>query len=147
MVVAIGVFLLLAQVVSNIGEWIPLLVGLIFLAAFVSRREYGFLIPGSIIAGVGAGVILQDTVPAEVSGAVMVLCIAAGFLAIWVVGALLRLPENHWWPFIPGGILALVGAAQLSEANVGGPARWWPLIIVALGLLILARSFLRSRRI
>jgi hypothetical protein len=62
------------------------------------------------------------------------------------VGTLLRLPGNHWWPFIPGGVLALVGASQLSEADVDSVLRWWPLIIVAIGLLIIARAWLGSRR-
>lgn len=145
-IAAIGIFLLFGQVVDDAGEWIPLLIGLIFLAAFTARREYGFLVAGSIITGVGAGVVLQDAVPEDVSDAIMSLSIAAGFLAIWVVGALLRLRENHWWPFIPGGILALVGASQLSEADVDGVLRWWPLIIVAIGVLIIIRAWRQSRR-
>jgi hypothetical protein len=145
-VVGIGAFLLLGQFVSDVGEWIPLFIGLVFLAAFAARREYGFLVAGSIITGVGAGVVLQDIAPNDLSDAVMTLCIAAGFLSIWVVGTLLRLPGTHWWPFIPGGVLALVGASQLSEADVDGVLRWWPLVIVVVGLLIIVRAWLSSRR-
>ena len=145
-VAGIGVFLLFGQLVSNAGQSIPLFVGLIFLAAFVARREYGFLVAGCIIAGVGAGIVLAERAPGDLSGAAMLLSIAAGFLAIWVVGALLRLPDNHWWPFIPGGILALVGAMQLADARVGGGLRLWPLIIVALGVLIIGRALLDQRR-
>jgi hypothetical protein len=104
------------------------------------------LVAGSIITGVGAGVVLQDVAPNDLSDAVTTLCIAAGFLSIWVVGTLLRLPGNHWWPFIPGGVLALVGASQVSEADVDGALRWWPLIIVAIGVLVIARAWLGSRR-
>jgi hypothetical protein len=145
-VAGIGVFLLFGQLVSNAGQWIPLFVGLIFLAAFVARREYGFLVPGCIITGVGAGIVLAERAPDDLSGAAMLLSIAAGFLAIWVVGALLRLPDNHWWPFIPGGILALVGVMQLADARVGGGIRLWPLVIVALGVLIIGRALLDQRR-
>jgi hypothetical protein len=145
-VAGIGLFLLFGQLVSNVGQWIPLFVGLIFLAAFVARREYGFLVPGCIIAGVGAGIVLAEAAPSDLSGATLLLSMAAGFLAIWVIGALLRLPENHWWPFIPGGILALVGAMQLADTRVGGGLRLWPLVIVALGVLIIGRTLLDQRR-
>ena len=89
-IVGIGVFLLLAQLIPDIGRWIPLLIGLIFLAAFVPKREYGFLIPGCIISGVGVGVVLAGVVDDQWSGAVVLLSIAGGFIAIWVVSILLR---------------------------------------------------------
>ncbi len=38
-VICIGLFFLLAQYVPDIGRWIPLVVGLIFLAAFLPNRE------------------------------------------------------------------------------------------------------------
>jgi hypothetical protein len=142
---AIGTFLLFAQLVDDAGLWIPLLLGLIFLGAFVIRREYGFLVAGSIISGVGLGVILADRVPGELSGAILMLSIAAGFLAIWAISALLRLPENHWWPFIPGGILAIVGVVQLADADVFGALRWWPLILIVVGALIVANAVRRPR--
>lgn len=75
----------------------------------------------------------------------MVLSLAAGFVALWVVGSLLRLPHNHWWPLIPGGILALVGAVELAEADVEGVIRWWPLILIAAGVLIVGRAVVRQR--
>jgi hypothetical protein len=141
----IGLFLLFAQLVPQAGTWIPLLIGLIFLGAFIVRREYGLLVAGSIISGVGLGVVLSSDVAGELSGAVLMLSIAAGFLAIWVVASLLRLPGNHWWPFIPGGILAFIGAIQLADADVGGVLRWWPLLLIGIGALIVAGAMRRSR--
>jgi hypothetical protein len=145
-VAGIGLFLLFGQIVSNVGQWIPLFVGLVFLAAFIARREYGFLVAGCIITGVGAGIVLAERASGDLSGAAMLLSIAAGFLAIWVVGAVLRLPENHWWPFIPGGILAIVGITQLADARGYGDLRLWPLIIVGLGVLLIGRALLDQRR-
>ena len=145
-VIAIGLFLLFAQHMPDAGQWIPLFIGLIFLGVFLARREYGFLVAGSIIAGVGAGIVLADAAANVLSGAVLMLSMAAGFVGIWVVATLLRLPGNHWWPFLPGGILALVAMIQLANADVDGVLRWWPLVLVAVGALILGNAMLGSRR-
>lgn len=143
LVIGIGLFLLFAQTVPDAGLWIPLIIGLVFLAAFVARREFGFLVAGSIIAGVGAGIVLAQRAPGELSGAAMMLSMAAGFLAIWAISTALRLPEAHWWPFIPGGILAFIGVIQLTDAGV---LRWWPLILVAIGAIMIASTRRRSQR-
>jgi hypothetical protein len=50
-------------------------------------------------------------------------------------------PHPQWWALIPGTILALLGGAL----SLGGMAmlefarRWWPLLLVVLGLVILVR--------
>jgi hypothetical protein len=141
--VGIGLILLLAQYTPDLGTWIPLALGLVFLAAFFSRREYGFLVPGSILVGVGVGILLAEAVDEPWAGAVMLLSIAAGFIGIWVVGWLMRLPENHWWPFIPGGILAIIGLSQAAEEASGGDVPWWPVFIIVIGLLVILGAFRR----
>ena len=157
-IVGVGVFLLLAQVIPDIGRWIPLLIGLIFLAAFIPRREYGFLIPGCIISGVGVGVVLAGVVDDQWSGAAVLLSIAGGFIAIWIVSVLLRRVDRDWprgesrdaaqalwWPLLPGGILSLVGLIVLTGAGLESDLlRWWPLIIIAVGIVVLL-SALRPR--
>ena len=80
-----------------------------------------------------------------VLSATILLSIAAGFASIWVLGRLLRLPDNHPWPFIPAGIIALVAGVQLADADVDGVLRWWPLVIIALGALIIGTALLRRR--
>jgi hypothetical protein len=158
-VIGIGVFFLLGQLVPDVGRWIPLLIGLIFLAAFVVRREYGFLIPGCIISGVGVGILLEGAVDGQWSGAVMLFSIAGGFIAIWVVSTLLRLGDKEWprgmgreaaealwWPLIPGGILALIGVIVLSEEGFESDLlRWWPLLIIGAGVVVLVSALSRRR--
>ncbi len=145
-VVGIGLFLLLGQLVPNTGTWIPLIVGLVFLAAALYRREYGFLVPGGIISGVGVGVLLQQALDEPWSGAIMLFSIAAGFASIWVLGQLMRLPGNHPWPLIPASIVALVAGVQLTDADVDGVMRRWPIIIIALGFVIIGSTLVRRRR-
>jgi hypothetical protein len=145
-VIGIGLFLLLAQLVPDTGTWIPLIVGLVFLAAALYRREYGFLVPGGIISGVGVGVLLEPALDEPWTGAVMLLSIAAGFASIWVLGQLMRLPQNHPWPLVPASIIALVAGVQLADADVDGVLRWWPLIIIAFGVVIIGSALVRRRR-
>ena len=155
-VVAIGLFFLLAQFVPDAGRWIVLVIGLIFLAAFLIKREYGFLIPGCIVSGVGVGIVLEGLVDDPWSGAVVLFSIAGGFLAIWVVSVLIRSVDKGWprgdaadakdalwWPLIPGGILAIIGFVVLADGLDSDLLRWWPLLVVGAGLIILLSSLTR----
>ena len=120
-----------------------LFIGLALLAVFVIRREYGFLVPGSILTGVGIGIALEPATSGDTESGVMMLALAGGFLGIWVIGSLYRLPQNHWWPLIPGGILTLIGLVQLSRTDVEGALRLWPVILIILGALVLGRTISR----
>ena len=156
-IIGIGLFFLLAQVIPDIGRWIPLFIGLAFLVAFVPKREYGFLIPGCIITGVGVGVVLTGVVDDPWSGAAVLFSLAGGFIAIWVVSLLLRRVDGDWprgtsrdaaqalwWPLIPGGILALVGVIVLTESGFGSDLlRWWPLLIIGAGIVVLVSALSR----
>ena len=156
-IIGIGLFFLLAQLVPDIGRWIPLLIGLVFLAAFLVKREYGLLVAGCIISGVGVGVVLADTFDDQWSGAVVLLSIAGGFIAIWLVSVLLRAADSEWpggasrdaaralwWPLIPGGILALVAVVVLAEEGFESDLlRWWPLLLIGAGVIVLVSALSR----
>jgi hypothetical protein len=121
---------------------VTLFLGLALLAVFVLRREYAFLVPGSILTGVGIGVALEPAVESD-QGGVMMLALAGGFLGIWVIGSLYRLSANHWWPLIPGGILTLVGLVQFSRSDSGGALPLWPVVLLVVGSLVIARTLTR----
>lgn len=156
-VIGIGVFLLLAQFVPDIGRSVPLLIGLAFLVASAVKREYGLLIPGCIISGVGVGVLLAEAVDSRWEGAAVLFSIAAGFLAIWIISALLRrggrgwrgmdeAAQALWWPLIPGGILTIVALVVLAEEGFESDLlRWWPLLIIGAGVIVLASAWSRAR--
>jgi hypothetical protein len=142
-IAGLGLFFLAGQLEPDIGRFVTLFIGLALLAVFVVRREYGFLVPGSILTGVGIGIALEPATSGVTESGVMMLALAGGFLGIWVIGSLYRLPQNHWWPLIPGGILTLIGLVQLSRSDVDGALRLWPVILIILGALVLARTLTR----
>lgn len=142
-IAGIGLFFLAGQLEPDIGRFVPLIIGLALLAVFVISRQYGFLVPGSILTGVGIGIVLDAAATGDVESGVMMLAIAGGFLGIWVLGAIYRLPQNHWWPLIPGGILTLIGLVQLSRTEVAGAVSLWPVILIIVGALVIARAITR----
>ena len=142
-IAGIGLFFLANQLDSNIALFVTLFIGLALLAVFVVKREYGFLVPGSILTGVGIGIVLDSAASGDAESGVMMLAIAGGFLGIWVLGSLYRLPQNHWWPLIPGGILTLIGLVQLTRTDVAGALRLWPVLLILLGAFVLAKAITR----
>jgi hypothetical protein len=138
----IGLFLLGVQAVPDIGRLIPLFLGSVLLAIGILRREHGLIIAGCVVGGVGLGVALQGAVTGVEAGAVVILSLGLGFVAIYAISLLLGLPEAHWWPLIPGGIILLVGVVVLSGRVVGDAMRWWPVALIAVGLLVVARALL-----
>ena len=148
LLVAIGVLVLLAQniKVESLGLlFLPALGGL-FLVAGIVGRQVGFIIPGGILTGIGLGVIFtqnpQIAVTDTAQGGVFFLGFALGWLLITVLSKLFT-SETQWWALIPGAIMALIGGglmlggAALNVLEFAG--RWWPLILVALGLVIIVR--------
>lgn len=149
--IIIGVIGLITQVwqpATDIGGWIVLLIGLGFLGAFAYTRQYGYLVPGGIMTGLGTGIVVSQAVPwssDQGEGGAIVLGLGLGFVAIWVIGTLMRAAENHWWPVVPGGILTIVGAALLIGGQAVDLLDYWGVAVVAVGLFILWRAWSESR--
>lgn len=144
--VIIGVALLVAQAAPQFGQYIVLVVGLGLLAIFAFTRAYGALVGGSIVTGVGAGVAIAASSTGEVAGAAVVLSLGLGFVAVWAISYLLRMPERHWWPLVPGVILASIGVALLLGGAAQNLISYWPVALIALGVLVIGQAFVASRR-
>lgn len=129
------------------GSLLVLVLGLAFMTAHVVTRQYGLLVPGGILTGLGAGIVVSQQVAAtdEMTAGVVVLGLGLGFLSIWAVGSLLRVADNHWWPLVPGGILAVVGGALLVGGQAVQLLDLWPLVLVGLGLVVLQRAWVERR--
>lgn len=140
--IAVGLGTIALQLFPGSGAVILLAIGLGLLVLFAIDRRYGALIPGSIMTGLGAGILASDLqlVAGVDNGGVIVTGLGLGFLGIWVIGAIAHVVEHHPWPLIPGGILTTVGVALM----LGGPFEdvivLWPLFLVALGVFILVRA-------
>ena len=146
--IAIGMLVLVVQFAKSETLGLLLLpgLGLIFLLWGSLARSVGLFIPGGVLSGIGLGVYLTagplSYLEGEAEGAVFLLAFAAGWGLITLLSALVC-RETHWWPLIPGGIMALIGGALLA----GGPGltalEWagklWPLILIGLGAYVLVR--------
>ncbi|MBI5879106.1 MAG: hypothetical protein HZB53_15775 [Chloroflexi bacterium] len=145
MLIVIGLIALLWQFMPNdtIALWFMPLLGIVFLTWGLLSREVGLLVPGGILIGIGAGVLLMREwqMPDNSMGtsAIFMLTFAAGWALITLASWFIH--KTVWWPLIVGAILALVGVGLLF----GKPAlpylemagKLWPLILVALGVWVL----------
>ncbi len=156
--VVMGIAALISQFVdTDDGLWGMLIVlglGLIFMAAGIVSREFGFLVPGGILTGIGTGIALlvgpwQGTFQAVDDGGLFLLAFAGGWFLITLMGLLVT-HEFHWWPLIPGSIIGLVGLAIMFGGVLWQVLEWmnylWPVALILLGAVILYRAFLRRER-
>jgi hypothetical protein len=130
--VGVGVALLIVTLTGVGGELIVLLGGLAFLASHLATRSYGLLVPGGILTGIGASMLL-DSLSFELG-------LGAGFLLIMLVQLATGAPKDAgwWWPSIPGGILVTIGVAnQLDEQTT---RLVLPGVLIVLGLIALLTS-------
>lgn len=152
MLILIGLLALGAQLVpdGSLAIWIVPALGLAFAVWGLLAAEVGLLIPGGILLGVGAGIVLQRGLPAldpPASGGLFMLAMAGGWAFITLMALLLR--KFVWWPLIVAAIMALVGIALM----IGGAAltvlEWtgklWPALLVAVGAYWIYRAYTRQR--
>ncbi len=145
--IAIGLFALLQQVAHfDLGLYFLPLLAVIFLLAGVLGRRYGLIIPGGILAGIGAGALLIDGPNAPFSyladperGGVFMITFAGGWLLITLASLLIG--RVILWPLIPGAFLGLFGVALLGTQTglLSVVSLGWPIILIAIGLYLVLR--------
>ena len=88
---------------------------------------------GCILAGLGLGELIGWSS----------LGLGLGFIAIFVIDLLVR-GKSHWWPLIPGVIITLDALGDRANVVIaplrGLVANWWPLLLIAIGLLLLFQN-------
>ena len=130
----------------NLGTAFMPILGILFLAWGLIVRKAGLLIPGGIILGIGVGAMLVEGPLAatsdETMGGIVLLSFAAGWALITLLTALFVRP-TMWWPLIPGGVMAAIGAmlvlGDFSEPLLQVLNYIWPVVLICVGLFIILR--------
>jgi len=137
----------LLDLTADVGGLVVTIIGVAFLVAFAFTRQYGYLVPGGIMTGLGVGIVASGRLAMadEQTGGAIVLGLGLGFLSIWVIGTIVHVIRHHWWPIVPGGILAVVGVALLIGGQAVSLLDYWGVVIVAIGLIVLWRAWADSR--
>jgi hypothetical protein len=139
LLIILGIILL----VGNLGyfsllDYWPLLVivaGLLFGIQWIGDREnYGLLMPASILIILGLLFLycqLEGWYQMKDLWPVFIMAPGAGFILMYLLG------EQEAGLLVPGGILLAVGVLFLSANDWAW--RWWPAVLIVVGLLILLR--------
>ena len=120
LILAGGLFALQSMgILDNAGDvfWggLFLVAGALFLFAFFTGSWWG-AIPGTILAGIGALILLPDSL--EVYGGTLFL--GSIGLAFWLVYFSGRL--ERWWALIPAGVLTTLAFVAFAPDLIGGVA-------------------------
>ncbi len=136
--VVFGGLLLVQQLLPYFREAGSLLffaVGVAFLVSWLVDRGMGSLYLGSIITALAAPGLLEAA--GIVGGPGLgTLCLGVAFLFIALVRAASR--AGWGWQAVLGVILLAIGGTSLAVPGIGDLV--WPLLLVVLGLIVLARS-------
>lgn len=127
-----GVLFLLSRFSSfgSFGDFVLLGLGAIFMYAYFNTKaghRIGFLIPGSILLGLGVGQTLDHFgFDQFFGGDLSALTLGLGFCTIYFF------ERRHWWALIPGTILVLAGLSSMLYIGA-----LWPLVLIGIGVYLL----------
>lgn len=136
--VVFGGLLLLQQMMPDLkaaGSILFLAIGVAFLVSWILNRGTGSLYLGSIITALAAPGILEAA--GIVSGPGLgFLCLGVALLFLALVRAASR--AGWGWQLVLGVILVAIGGGSLAIAGISDLL--WPILLVVLGVIVLARS-------
>lgn len=159
LLILIGILLLLGQLVPGLWAWVgpfswPLIivgVGVLLLVIGLLAGEPGMAVPACIVGGIGGLLYWQNSTGNWASWA-YAWTLIPGFVGIGVIlaGLLGDKPRQN----LVGGIwLVLISLVMFAifASFLGGPAvlgqywRYWPVLLILLGLLSLGQVLFRRR--
>ena len=139
--IVVGVTLFAVQLLHLDADVIVLVIGLIFVTAYVGTRRYGLLIPAGVLTGLGTGIVLEDL---GMRGEPVVFGLGLGFLAIYAADLLASgaREQGRWWPLIPGAILTVIAGASSTFGEEGARVieQGWPIVLIIAGGWLLLRG-------
>ncbi len=142
--VALAIMVLLSTLDPAPVELIAALLFWGLAAAFLhiyllQRSEHWWaLIPGGFMLVLGSVILLSTfTINITILGALLFAGMGGVFFALYALSGAAR----QWWSLIPGSVLLIFGLFILISAGEGNAQlmRWWPLLIILVGLGILWR--------
>ena len=118
----------------------PLVIGLGFVTWWAVGGGFGLVVPGGVLSGIGVGLILEE---AGFYGDAVPFGLGLGFLAIYGLDGVRRREWSRWWPLVPGVVLVGVGLFGDTSfwESLGGFG--WPLILIAVGVVVLVVALSR----
>ena len=139
-----GVLLALERLDSgDHGHLLLILIGGVFVAGYLYKRAFGLLIPGALLLGIGGGLAFDDLYAGPfVDAESVALGLGLGFVLIYVASLLVE-RQNRWWPLIPGGVLVI--ASLPDQVWVDDVLDFWPLAVIAIGVLLIFRGVASTR--
>lgn len=139
MVFAIGLaFLLQALSFPAASAFLFIALGGAFAAAYVvGRRQYVYLVPGALLVGLGAGLLLPMMFSSlgQYGGAIFFGALAAALVSVTL------LAPDHRWPLIPAVPLAVIAVAgvvgRVDLVPTGLQPFILPLVLMLVGAYLL----------
>lgn len=123
---------------SAVVQGALLFVGLALAFAHIyllNRTEHWWaIIPGGFMLVLGGAVALSEQAPLTLLGGLLFAGMGLVFGLVYLLGDRRR----QWWALVPGAILVIFGLFVFArDAEYGaGLLRWWPLLLVVLGLYV-----------
>jgi hypothetical protein len=148
LLIVAGLLLIGQHNFPDLVPFIPLVAGLVILAFFLLTRSVGALIAGSLIVGIGIGVLVVRGSDANAGAAGFLASLAGGFFLAWILGLLFNIHDVRWWPLLVGFVLLVVSGLVYS-AGLGADvttiaADWWPALLLAMGAYLLFHAHRRN---
>lgn len=125
-----------------IAPMVFIMPGIIFMILYFSKKNIGFLIPGSILTcfGIFIFLVVSGLARGIMIPAVFFGTLGVAFLSIYVFGR----NKTGKWPLIPGGILLGFGFCFFAGVSVGFIFKFAPKLIpfalIIIGLLIIIKN-------
>jgi drug/metabolite transporter (DMT)-like permease len=126
------------------GEAILILIGIVFIALYYSKKNIGFLIPGVILISLGLYISLINYYNTTKLWPCFFILLGMAFYSIYFIA--LYGKEN--WPLVIGTILCLLGLTLLAFSyGILNRRLWryynylWPLALVFVGVILILGKF------